>query len=44
MIKSTTIHCEGVEWIFSQPLTVQLEVLSTHLEIGKAVVIIKQNC
>jgi putative transposase len=38
MIKSTTIHREGVEWIFSQPLNVQLEVLSNHLEICKAVV------
>jgi transposase-like protein len=38
MIKSTTIHRQGVEWIFSQPLNIQLEVLSNHLEICKAVI------
>ena len=38
MIKSTTIHREGVEWIFSQPLSIQLEVLSNHLEVCKAVI------
>lgn len=38
MIKSTTIHREGVEWIFTQPLNVQLAVLSNHLEICKAVI------
>jgi putative transposase len=38
MIKSTTIHRQGVEWIFTQPLNIQLEVLSNHLEICKAVI------
>ncbi len=38
MVKSTTINRQGVEWIFAQPLDTQLEVLSNHLEICKAVI------
>jgi transposase-like protein len=38
MIKNTTINRQGVEWIFRQPINTQLEVLSNHLAICKAVV------
>ena len=38
MIKSTTINRQGVEWILQQPIQTQIEVLSNHLEICKAVI------
>jgi len=38
MIKSTTINRQGVEWILEQPIQTQIEVLSNHLDICKAVI------
>lgn len=38
MIKSTTINQQGVEWILQQPIQTQIEVLSNHLDICKAVI------
>lgn len=38
MIKSTTINRQGIQWIFEQPVETQLEVLSNHLDICKAVI------
>jgi|tagenome__1003787_1003787.scaffolds.fasta_scaffold20736849_1 putative transposase len=38
MIKSTSINRQGVEWILEQPVHTQIEVLSNHLDICKAVI------
>jgi transposase-like protein len=38
MIKSSQINRQQVDWIFQQPMDVQLQILSNHLDICKAVI------